>query len=178
MADQQQATRELLLYAVPATQPALSSQAKIYGGYHITLYPTHTLPANYSLKEEMASYPKGDSRFTLQADAKQHSQYGINFLDGDHPTLHAVLQHLGQRGSWNAERMWLPLHMTLGQKDACIPGGEPVSADELSEIMRREPEWFLQLVEKCPRVPVPRSKTDYEYRWLPQERIPLFNPAE
>lgn len=166
-----------LLYVVPEAQPPPSSQAEIYGGYHITLFPAHKIPKDFDLKEVMTSFATTRTRWNLPDDAMVISieENGLYVVDVVSRTLSNLMDHVQEpNGPFDPERRWEPLHLTLGSNEF----EEPVSAEKLYDIFMAEENWYVQLVEKTPLKARPgRNPKNYSWKWLPDQRVPLYRAA-
>jgi hypothetical protein len=146
-------TQELLVYVIPEKQPPFNVQAMLYGGYHITIFPTHTLPADYSLREAMVGFPMTSTPWRLPKDVQVRDK----FIYIESPTITKLIDHLLKpNGVW--ERKWLPTHLTLGSND-----------QSLVKSFMDEDVWYVQLVEK-------RKQPDgsSRYIWLKRETVRLY----
>ena len=167
-----------LLYVVPKKQQESSSQARIYGGYHITLFSDTNLPPDFDMKKMMKTFNTSNKMWQLPGgselyDIKSKGLYMIGIISR---TLTKLLDHFQEpNGPFDVENRWEPLHMTLGENR--IP--EPVSAEDLYDVFMDEKEWYVQLVKKTPLYK--HSGYDplhYKWEWLPSQRVPLYHALD
>lgn len=163
-----------LLYVVPKTQPEPSSQAEIYGGYHITLFPEQEIPEDFDVKKMMKTFPMSGKRWKLPGDSKLIGlKRGLNMIDIESNTLSRLMDHFQEpNGPFDPETRWEPLHVTLGERYI----KEPVNARDLYEIFMNETEWFVQLVERKPLIDnTVKDPSKYSWTWLTDQRVPLYS---
>ncbi|HSW76983.1 MAG TPA: hypothetical protein VLG50_08045 [Candidatus Saccharimonadales bacterium] len=153
-------TTKYSLYCVPAIQPPLNKEAKKYGGYHMTLFPSQSMPSNYSIVNAMQGFRMNNTQWNLQlpgitTKVKQAKSknlvimmvYGASTIN----TLKNYLQ-TSAGGSWT--KPWGSNHVTLGTID---PPDQAKPEDFTSQTT-----WYVQLVRNP------------GHHWLPNERVLLY----
>ena len=102
---------------------------------------------------------------------KTYDVFNIRFKD---KTLYKLLDHLQKpTGVWDPDSRWEPLHLTLGDNNK-YDQEIILKMQSLYEIFNKESSWYVQLVERIPKVDNPKNKLDYEYRWLQNQRTRLY----
>ncbi len=157
---------------VPATQPKMSLQAKTHGGFHITLFPETILPADYSILDAMKTFQTTDIPWKMPVNTQpiENNKLYFMYIDED-TTITKLLDHLQKpSGVWYPENRWEPTHLTLGNNT----GPEAFIANEIYQLFLKETVWYVQLVERIPKISNPVFKTDYTYLWLEDQRTRLY----
>lgn len=159
---------------MPETQPYKSYQAHIHGGYHITLFPETKFSEHYSIVDVMKTFKVSNVPWTLPQNAKlkiNYTHYDSIWIK-DY-TLSKLMDHLQQSpGDWDPLTRWEPLHLTLSDRN--IRDLPVLDAETLYETFSNEKNWYVQLVERIPKVSNPKTKLDYEYRWIKNQRTRLY----
>jgi hypothetical protein len=152
------------LYLVPEIQPKLTKEARKYGGFHITLFPSQTKPANYSIVKAMQDFKMSNEPWNLMRPNIHISFKNVpsknlrlmHTLGGQ--TINKLKKFLQTNASgqahWN--RPWGPAHLTLG---TLKPHDQADPAD-----FTHQTTWYVQLV----------LKSGKNKGWLRNERVQLF----
>lgn len=154
-------TAKFSLFCVPAIQPPLTHEAKKYGGFHMTLFPSQNMPVNYSIVRAMQGFAintnqqwnlmlPGITTKVKQVTSKNlvlMMVYGAQTIN----TLRTYLQ-TSAGGSWT--KPWGSNHVTLGSID---PPDQAKPED-----FTHQTTWYVQLVRNP------------GHHWLPNERVLLY----
>ncbi len=105
------------LYVVPAIQPSLTREAKKYSGYHITIYPSQSLPEGFDLHEAMQEFKMTNQQWNLTLPGittkvkEAKSKNLVLMMINNAKTLDSLKKFMGTKG-W--QRPWGAPHLTLG----------------------------------------------------------------
>jgi hypothetical protein len=134
-------TLKMALLFIPANQPPLNPEAKKYRGFHITCFPTQTMPADYNLVEVMKGFNFNNNHWTLTKPGistklkKATSKNLLLMMIYGSKTLPKIQKYLLTQG-WS--RPWPSWHITLGNLDP------PNAADP--QFFINQTSWYIQLV--------------------------------
>lgn len=159
-----------LLYVVPETQPPmLSRMARVYGGFHVTIFPSNVIgDEEYTIGPMMREFTALCTRYRWAPSRTfRYDSGGLSFMGIESESLRELMRWFSMKDP----RWAVPLlptehhHLTLGDKGASHP-----CAQTLYNMFMHEPRWNVQLVRKT----VVGGRPHYE--WVQGETYPLFRP--